>query len=612
MNNDSPPKKYKYKLKAEDFEKLFLANDDEFEELKLQLLGTTESNIIREDRSTKLENTEIAGEVIIHGKKINNCPHLSCKDVQFELFAIKYSTLNRGKARTRLDFNKCVIGDLNISKSVIGDISINDCLFNDVDIYIADLESLFIQESAAANFRIWNNSNVEDFHISQSVLGSFIIDNSKIGDFNVNYSSVEDFDISKSSLSSLQIDDSSTGHISISDETSIELISAHSSMIGDFKIEKAHINSFRGYLICCSFSIINSTISQFRTLLCDIPEFTISPNCKIEAYITGGQIDDVNFRNTTLSKESLISISKTAIYCLQMEEFSMLGNLYFRQIRTTEKLFDWINLERFLKMLELKAPENSRIIERVSKQLVINKKKYEKISNRLLIKQTKPTIRISQSSLGKTEFIDCPLADFRFEFNHSKVTDCFVSGDSIPIRNVHIIGTETNSIEEHQQKASFFNQFKKIFEAQGDIYHATQFQAKWADEQRNLLELIHQKEKGWFNTTFSDLWILKLNKWSNLHGESWPRAFGWIVGLGLVFYLIYLLSIGRLFTPNEFDFNLVGYYFEFLNPAHKFNFINEGNTASGWNVFIDIAWRIIVAYLIYQFIAAFRKHTKKQ
>jgi hypothetical protein len=73
MNNDSPPKEYKYKLKAEDFEKLFLANDDEFEELKLQLLGTTEINIKREDRFTKLENTEIAGELIIHGKKINNC-----------------------------------------------------------------------------------------------------------------------------------------------------------------------------------------------------------------------------------------------------------------------------------------------------------------------------------------------------------------------------------------------------------------------------------------------------------------------------------------------------------------------------------------------------------
>ncbi|HZL08938.1 MAG TPA: hypothetical protein VFC65_02985 [Prolixibacteraceae bacterium] len=612
MNNNSPSKEYKYKLNAEDFEKLFLANDDEFEELKLQLLGTTESNIKREDRSTKLVNTEIAGEVIIHGKRMKNCSHLSCENVQFESFAIKYSSLHKGKIRTRFDFNKCVIGDLIISKSVIGDISLNDCLVNDVDIYIADIKSIFIHESVTGNFRIWNNSKIEDFYIYQSVLGSFIIDDSKTRNFSINYSSVDDFDISKSSISSIRINDSCTGYISTNDDTSIENISVHSSMSGDFKIEDTRMNSFSAYLTCCSFSILNSTISQFRTLLCEIPEFTIGPNCKIEVYVTNGQINEVNFHNTSLNKDSLISFSKTAIYCLQMEEFSMLGNLYLRQIILTEKLFDWIGLEEFLKLLKLKLPDNSKIIEKINKQHTINQKEYEKKCNLLLQKHNKPTIRISQSSLGKAEFTNCPLADYRFEFNSSKITDCFISGGSIPKENIQIINTVQNSIEEYQQKASFFNQFKKIFESQGDIYHATQFQAKWADEQRNLLELIHKKEKGWFNTTFSDLWILKLNKWSNLHGESWPRAFIWIMSLGLVFYLPYLFSIGRLFTPSKFDFNLIGYYFEFLNPAHRFNFINEGNIANGLTVFIDLVWRIVVAYLIFQFIVAFRKHTKKQ
>jgi len=76
--------------------------------------------------------------------------------------------------------------------------------------------------------------------------------------------------------------------------------------------------------------------------------------------------------------------------------------------------------------------------------------------------------------------------------------------------------------------------------------------------------------------------------------------------------LLYLLTICRLFNGNSIDWNLFGYFFQYFNPAHNIRFIDENLKINGWTVFVDYLGRLFVAYGIYQFIAAFRKHTKKQ
>lgn len=614
MNSDSAPKKYKYKLKAEDFVKLFLATNEEFEELKRYLLGNSESNIKRENNCIQLEDTEIVGEIIIKNETKEKCSNLSCKKVKVEEFSIECCSLGSEKMQTRTEFSECEIGNLIFSNNKLGNFKFKDCEFENVIIESCNIGFLSVFDCNTGNFEFQNNSSIEFLQLSRSALGYFHFNESRTGGFKIDYCVTGDFEIyNKCSIKYLDVNNSCIGNISIEDSSFGHIEVNLPSITGNFKIEKSQMNSFSASQLCCSFSIWKATILQFALKDCQIPQLRIGPNCKIEVYVAGGHINRVYFRSTNLSSESLVSFTGTSIYSLLIDEFSMLGYLYFRHITKAHKEFEWINPEELIKIFErIVSPTYSKISEQIVKQNIKRKENYKNFCEVLKLFVKEPTIQISQSSLGKTEFTDCPLGEFRFEFNNSKIIDCFVSGGSIPTKNVHIIGVEPKTLKEYEQKASFFNQFKKIFEAQGDIYHATQFQAKWADEQMKLLELIHNGEKGWFNTTFSDLWILKLNKWSNLHGESWPRAFGWIMVLGLAFYLLYLFSIGRLVTANEFDFNLIGYYFEFLNPAHKFNFINEGNIASGWTVIIDLVWRIIAAYLIYQFIAAFRKHTKKQ
>ena len=597
--NDNLDHNYLNILQAEDLIKLFITDDSEFEELKAEMIVEGKEGvkaIQRNNLCTFVVDAEIRGKFEINKIVNENCSKLLFIKVKlFSFYIINSQLLAVNDDQFSIIIEKSTIDRVHIENSIIGHFSIKNCSFSELKIY----------NSRALSIQIYGSS-IPKIRIENSTIQNVLIENSILDNFHFHFNTSRSF--------------------KIYEQSTIGFLCIHGETIKELQILDSNINQFNASDLFCSLLIKSSIIPFFNLINCSIIKFRITLFCKIAASIVNGQINEIDFTKTGFNNETSISFSKTYIYSILMEEFSMLGNLYFRQIIRAEKPFEWYNYENnIFTQLDINRELLSQIFEQREKQYNELKKCYNKHCSDLERKLGKSTIKISLSSLGKAEFIGCPLADFQIEFNNSKITDCFISGDSIPSQNVHIFGVEPNSIEEHQQKASFFNQFKKIFEAQGDIYHATQFQARWAEEQRKELKLRKKDEyknvekpiwwskiKVFFNTTSNDRLTLWLNKISNLHGESWVRAFFWILVLGLIFYLPYLYSIGCLFPPGKFDFNLIGYYFEFLNPAHKFNFINEGNIANGLTVFIDVVWRIIVAYFIYQFISAFRKHTKKQ
>lgn len=649
MTDNTNPKEYKYKLKADVFVKLFLASDDEFEKIKTYLLNEGEegvNGIVRTKLFTFLSNVEILGQVNIVDIVKEDCTLLYCTNSKFSDFKISKSILFSNESPI-LKFKNCVIHDFKIEFSVVkGVVFENRNVINAIDFKRCFLLSFCFKLSNANTFIIY----------------SIVIDSIEIED---------------SIIKNIQSDLNISRVFKIHNNCKIDTFySTLGSLANEYKIFDSQIGHFSANKLFSSFSLKNSNISLFNLNDCEINEFSISLSCKMEANISGGSINKINFGKVGLNRETLISFSKVQVYAILMDEFSMLGNLYFRQIIKGKEPFGW--WEDFMSNILTPIFDDDTVMERLFQQTeVISKKmKAEYLSefNNLKKNIESPTIRISQSSLGKTEFTDCPLAYFRFEFNNSKITDCFVSGNSIPTEKVYILRAEPNSIEEYQQKASFFNQFKKIFEAQGDIYHATQFQAKWAEEERKYLRLQRKKEKSdippfckwhslkqiwkwiikilrillspfkkfgalisqfkiirkikrcwcrfknraWrkfkinFNPTSNDIFTLWLNKISNLHGESYARTLGVFFGLIIpVIYLILLWSLGRISFRAEFDYNLFWKYFEFLNPAHSMKFIDEECEIKGGAILVDFIGRVFVSYAIYQFIAAFRKHTKK-
>src|SRR5690606_11531371 len=168
----------------------------------------------------------------------------------------------------------------------------------------------------------------------------------------------------------------------------------------------------------------------------------------------------------------------------------------------------------------------------------------------------------------------------------------------MPIENVHY--PERKSQNHHKDQYEIFLQLKMSLETTGNYFEAQKLQAIAHDA------LIKIK-----SISTGDKIILNLNSFSNNHGLSIARPLVWFLILSVVTYLSYLLSLGRLFNSNQIDYNLIGYYFSFIDITHRNDFLVEKDEFNFFSLTIDYVGKVIFGFLIYQFIAAFRKYGKK-
>jgi hypothetical protein len=630
MEETVSPNKYKYTLQANDFVKLFLASDEEFDQLRETLIkdGSIDEHCIRRTEDFVLfRNLKILGTVHFLNQQKENCRKVECENMTFWNFDVYNCWLKASEEYPVFLFNNCTIKRLSIEVSYVSVISfrkntiLDHSWFQDAFLYIVEFQELTVRSVS------FQKSFVDSFTLSKST--------------------VKDFEIgSKSAIKSF----------SVKDGSEIGLLYCEEVVFWNFEVINSHLKTLVASKIVGELNLQGGSLNSSRILESIINDINVSFSADLNLNFSDSKINAIEFKNSGINPKSILSFNDTSIYAIIINKSSVLGNLYFRKINRLEDVTKWSNemIVDFIGAISSDMTfreEASKIHESIFSEI---EKEFIQTCDNIKRLHPDPVIQIAHSSLGKTEFTDFPLGDYRFEFRSSKVSECFVSGGSLPANNVHIVGAESGSKEEFEQKASFYNQFKKIFDAQGDIYHATQFQAKWAEEQRNALRLRHKEEligngfsdKGmfeWFlaffrpnsqsihkawqwiinkkimrriglsvNTTSNDLFTLWLNRLSNLHGESYLRALAFIALSALAFYLIHLCAIGRLYWGGEFDPNLLGYYFEYWNPAHKINFIAGDEKINGWAVAFDFVGRVFVSYGIYQFIAAFRKHTKKQ
>ncbi len=652
MAQDLLPITYKYKIKADDFVKLFLADDDKFEELKKELgvegverLTCNELNIkfqsdsgyaTNEFNNQKIifvSNTDIVGNLFINNiKKSNRYPLFFYKS-RLAIIYVERSELkniNNENSRT-FYFVDSITNNFNIDRSVLGNIEISrNSKVGDINFTNSEMES----------FVLYKNSLMGQFDIINSKLKQIILSkHAEIGDFNLKNSSIKKIIVEENSvIGILDISSSSfIGNIYINDSI-ISHLNLIKSSIGDTMVKKSSTNNFyfencntgdfcfmqsiikRFYAdnLCCSFLVSSSVFSILLLKNCNIPSFRLELASKLEVCIIDGQINLLNLSSTIINQNTIITIEGTIINVINMEKLTILGNLYFRRIEKAKSLIEWYHSNT----------EESDFLE-LNKLL---KKRYMDFSKKLNNAFNYPTIRISQSSLGKTEFSDCPLNDFEFQFNNSNISNCFITGGTIP-DDVKIVNAKGEIIETgaemYNQKASFYNQLKRIFEAGGDIYRATQFQAKWAKQQekylwRKIVDNIKNiwQLNGWFlailkiliipiKVIAQDMFVFIFNKLSNNHGESWLKALGFTITTAILFYILYLWSIGRCFNGNEFDKTLVNGFFDFINPVNKTDLIERNYETTFWTPLWLLLGKIFVGVGTYKFLSAFRKHSKR-
>ncbi len=227
-------------------------------------------------------------------------------------------------------------------------------------------------------------------------------------------------------------------------------------------------------------------------------------------------------------------------------------------------------------------------------------------------KETEETkLEIHKSNLDKVRFDNVAFDDHstislhRNKFGQTTLTACdfpskYEDFDKIQtIENIHYPDKKDKNY--YKTRYETFLQLKKQLEASGNFYEAQKFQA-----------ISNEALKKVENLPYWDKIILKVNSLSNNHGLSIKAPFIATIAISIFFYILYLWTLGRMFNCNVIDWNLFGYYFAFLDITHRTDFLVSKSELNGFSLTIDYFNKIIVGFLIYQFIAAFRKYGKNK
>ena len=213
----------------------------------------------------------------------------------------------------------------------------------------------------------------------------------------------------------------------------------------------------------------------------------------------------------------------------------------------------------------------------------------------------KEGLTIQNSDLGKTTFIDCNFSLQKMYFDSSKITEIALAGVLLPEPKeiISLTGQERLAL----------SQLKKVYRNMGDSVNAAKYQAHELETYRGTLKWGGEKVN------------LSLNNWSNRYGLDWVKSLRILVIGVTLFYSAYCFALGFSIVVSINGILLLiknaGYFLEFLNPIRKSELyktlvpgMDESNVPVS-AIFIDSVSKIFTAYILYQFIAAFRKHGKK-
>ncbi|MGV3596968.1 MAG: hypothetical protein ACO1PI_03815 [Bacteroidota bacterium] len=433
----------------------------------------------------------------------------------------------------------------------------------------SNLQSINLDKGSVVNLRLINNTKI---------VNNITVNAVKIGTIEVDGSHSEKLNIQKNSIiETIKITNkSTTSDIRISDNVEVNKIIAKNCELG-FLVLKYSVCIFLSFeKVKSSLHLQKSSVDNIVINGSTLSVLEVDDKQLKELFIRGGVIYVLDFSKYTLKKEAVVSISNVKIHSCIMDEFNVLGILYLRDIGKIEDNFNENTLVQNI------APTYNKD----------NPETLPSCKERLQIKD--PTFRINFSSLGKTEFTECDLEGFDFEFNNSKITDVFISGGTVP--------KKVNE-KDLEQKKSFFDQLKKVFEGQGDIVRGTKYHARASEIQMKIL---------WKQKNIAELLVYVLNWLSNKHGESWLRGLLFTIVISLIGFYFYNNTLAEDYQYQfvwKWNTDYIGDWAQFILPTHRVDFMVDNPCST--TKFIDVIFRVFIGYGIYQLISAFRKHGKR-
>lgn len=506
------------------------------------------------------------------------------------------------------------------------------------------------QNSSNRDIRIGQHSHCAQINIYKNSKNGYIFVNSHAtcGAINITNNSItKKIAIDhEGCCHAIHIDDNSqTGYVNVYNQSVLQQLTVENhSQCGDICIDSNKETtaiaikgkSQTGNMYCTNARIANteiednyfgiqlskSQVQQLQLVRCLLTFFEWTDGTTGEVYINGkSRAHCLRVTNTTIQKDSVLSLSDTEVQYCQMEEVLVQGTLLLRKISPPSKAFEWRSVDSYLG----KEPEGiweKEIWDSKQKLFQTQVTAYRgKLAGFKQYYSNSPLFRISHSSLNKTEITGSNLACFHFEYYNSKLLDCFITGTQLPREDIQIhnpasMEAPLNINEEYEQQTAICHQFKKIHENQGDVVGASVFHARSMHYQHKLLWWKLRNEKHSVVKTsaiFFDGIAFELNRLSNNHGESWSRALLFTVTCAGLFFVASLWGLtywGNWGIVKASLHKLPG----FMLPTHTLLHLSE-NVAeykpNTWYAIWDFIGRIFMGYGFFQLIAAFRRHGKK-
>ena len=527
-------------------------------------------NLYVDDSSSKTKKALRFENVIIEEKiKIENIDE-ELIALRFVNCEIKELVINNCKTDFIQFQNKTEIGQLNIGNN-------------------SQTRFISFENSTSKNgINIWTNSVCEGIHVFyESNVSNILIDGKQT---NGGYIQAENSKIGTvfcdngASLMYIELVDSKVSNFEFIGKSIIEFMNIQKTLIQKFNAKNSYID--------LHININESSINYFNIQVNSIPE--------------------LNFENTFIHSifyKNIISSSFNLRNCKVL-------NFVFKEMKTgKDGLIQLIDCEianlTFDKMINLSSFNISNLKPlkeaTVFKYSIYPKSNFARGGNLFELIEKKDiitNISFISSDLGKM-LISSNLSEFdNFIFANSKISEIFIAGPQLP--KIKTIDGEDLIL---QQRIAY-NQIKKIYENRGDAITPLKFFRDEMDSYR-LQTFIDTEKKS-----LSEKFQLNFNKYTNSHGTNWIKPLLLTLKTSIFLYIIYCLLIFGFDFNAEINFNLIPYYFEFLNPTHKVNFIKDFNIetnslSDNIALSIDFINRILVPLLVYQLIQAFRMYGKK-
>ncbi len=180
-------------------------------------------------------------------------------------------------------------------------------------------------------------------------------------------------------------------------------------------------------------------------------------------------------------------------------------------------------------------------------------------------------------------------------------------------------------IKDYKNRREIYRQLKQVLFSQGDTIQALKFKSLEMEQYHEQIKLekpLHEIDK-WHE--IGDRFSIFLNRFSNKNGLDWTRSAWLILIITFCFFLLFIAihqpeqsnlpTLSSKERPHPIDLITSNQqiYWGLLDPTQKVKDVlgaKEGEAINGWLYFLFFLHRIILAYLIFQTIAAFRKYLK--